>query len=66
MVDGPPGVSEVFLRNGARVNDRVAPIVQGDVLGEQFGADAVAVAGDGVKAQAGLMPMAPVWGKVGP
>src|SRR6476659_4070233 len=49
--DRPPSVPEERRRHRARSHDRVAPRVQGDQLGQQFGAHPVRLAGDRVDPQ---------------
>ena len=46
--DGAAGVVEERVRDAAVADDRVAPVVEVDQLGEQLGAHPVAVAGDPV------------------
>jgi hypothetical protein len=46
--DRGPGVAFQARRKRAGIDDRVAPLVQRDRLGEQFGAGAVPLAVDGV------------------
>ncbi len=46
--DGPSGVGQLVFGDSGGVDDREPPVVQGDVLREQLGADAVALAGDRV------------------
>ena len=44
----PPGVVEEIVRDGARRDDRIAPVIELDQLGQQLGAHPVPVAGDPV------------------
>src|SRR5207302_1746315 len=45
-LDGPAGMGQEAAVDGRVVDDRIAPVVERDALGEQLGAEAVAVAPD--------------------
>src|SRR5262245_7126657 len=49
--DGAPGIFEQGRRYGTGIDDRVSPFVEADHLRQEFGAGAVALAGDRVDPQ---------------
>ena len=52
-IDGPSRVLLEGARDRGAVDDRIAPVVERDSLGEELGAEAVTVAGDRIHAQPG-------------
>jgi len=47
-IDGAPGMLDEAPRDGGSFDDGIAPVIQGDQLGKQFGAKSVTVAADPV------------------